>query len=583
MDGVGTGSVLGGRYTTDRRIGARYGVERWTAHDATLGRHIEVLCLPADDARSAPLLDAARRAAAVDSSRLARILDVGRDEALAFVVEEDLTDCTTLTDLVEAGGLPADEVRRITGEVATALDAAAQRGLHHLALTPDDVLRTPDGEIKLRGVATAGVIARTDDVEADQASRTDAVGVVAITYAGLTGLWPRHDDIAGMAPAPRIAGAWAAPSELASGVPRDLDALCRLTLNEDQGPVSPGDFASQIAPWPSTPVVLPARTTPADGVSGATATGSTGESGETGDTAEQTVVLPVRSAGEDHVAGGSADRPRPGRARAAALAGGAAGAGAMGRATDRLTSAARTVSQRAATLTANDDEDAPAPMMPSEPLNRDESRLALVIVAVFVVAALIVGLVGVSRIGSHSTVDFSSGATDGGATTSASASPSGSSEPSPSSSEGSTGLEPLAILSADGFDPLGDQQENNSQAAKVFDGDPKTEWTSERYNTAELGGLKKGVGVIVDLGPNVTAKEIQLILPNAADVTVYVSDERSLSKATAIGEKKDAQGTVTFPVKGNAKGQYVIVWFTKLTKDANGEYRAHLAEVIPRG
>ncbi|HEY5515977.1 MAG TPA: hypothetical protein VIK12_07205, partial [Pengzhenrongella sp.] len=197
---------------------------------------------------------------------------------------------------------------------------------------------------------------------------------------------------------------------------------------------------------------------------------------------------------------------------------------------------------------------------------------------------LIIGIWGVSHIGSGSDLGLGGG-TGAGSTQSSgtkSASPTGTASGSPTGTA-SGALEPLAILSADAFDPLGDNKENNSQVARVYDDNPSTQWTSERYNTADFGGLKKGVGVIVDLGPNVRAKEVDLVLPVAADITVYVASERSLSGATAIGSKSAAQGTVKFPVTGDVSGQYIIVWFTALTQDGNGEYRAHLAEVIPLG
>ena len=47
-------------------------------------------------------------------------------------------------------------------------------------------------------------------------------------------------------------GGVAPPSEIAVGVPNDLDLICRMTLNDDRGPLSPGDLALQIAPWAST-------------------------------------------------------------------------------------------------------------------------------------------------------------------------------------------------------------------------------------------------------------------------------------------------------------------------------------------
>ncbi len=127
--------------------------------------------------------------------------------------------------------------------------------MHHLDLKPEDVLRTPDGDVRVRGLETAAVRAGEDGAEAEDAARRDAVGVVALAYAGLTGLWPLGAGGSGLGPAPRVPGGVAAPSEIAAGVPRDLDAICRLTLNDDQGPTSPGDYARQVAPWPSRQVV----------------------------------------------------------------------------------------------------------------------------------------------------------------------------------------------------------------------------------------------------------------------------------------------------------------------------------------
>ncbi len=600
MDGVGPGTVLGGRYSTDRRIERRLGTERWTAHDATLGRNVEVVCLPSDDPRSAPLLDAARRAAALDSPRLVRILDVGHDEQVSFVVEEDLSDTHSLTALVQEGGLPADEVRRITGELATALDAASQRGLHHLALTPADVLRDPEGEVKVRGIATTSVCAGVDDLESEPASRQDAVGVVSVMYAGLTGLWPGTGDSGGLGRAPRVPSGVAAPSELASGVPRDLDALCRLTLNDDQGPLSPGDYARQVAPWSSVPVALsrpvpaaaatetPSESTPVRPA----AEGRAPRSRQAATQSEPTVVLPVQApaaaaggAGAEGLLGG-AGAAVAGAGSAVADAG-AAVAGAMGRAGERVGSTARRLGQRAASIGSGEDEESPAPLIPSEPLDRSESRVALGIVAAFVVLALFIGIWGVSRIGSQSSLGLGSGATTG-STSTGSAVPSGSASPTGTATGSATGsaaapMEDLAVLSADGFDPLGDHTENNSMAGRVYDGNTSTEWTSERYNTADLGGLKKGVGVIVDIGPNVSAREVDLIMPVAADVTVYLADQRALDGATSLGSQSNARGKVVFPVKAGVTGQYIIVWFTRLTQDDKGEYRAHLAEVIPRG
>lgn len=755
MEGVGPGTTLDGRYTTQRRIEQRHGGERWTADDTTLGRSVVVLCLPDADSRSSALLDAGRRAAGLDAPTLHRVLDVGRERGVAWVVEAEASGSRSLAQLVHEGGLPADEVRRIVGEVATALESASQRGLHHLDLRPEDVLRTLDGEVRVRGVATSAALVELDDLESDDAARRDAVGVVSLAYAGLTGLWP-GDGQTSLGSAPRVLGGVAAPSEIAAGVPRDLDALCRLTLGEDQGPTSPGDFARQIAPWPSRQVAgrstiattsaddprmsakvspvptaptvrtvptaptaptapaapvppTPAALTPAalvtpaspaiapqsttrdevgDGFEddsptrvidrsvldtpvdeGSPVTEAIPVSGspsratrtEVDSTAEFPVVPPApvaptppssgplsshdagddpRDAGvgesEDHdpdvhgsevdhsqrtpgahaQVGAHAAEPAPAgptaaasAAAAAAAAGaamagaGSAVAGAMSRVGSRVGNLSRQVGDRAHEKAAERREfreritapnapgltpegerlrpgtgtdaflEAPAPLVPAQPLTRDESKLALAIVAAFLVLALIIGLWGVSRIGSNTNIDFG-----GVPTRSVKTSPSTAASGAAPSASATTG-EALQILGADGFDPQGDGRENGTRAPRVFDGDPQTVWQSEGYSSAAFGGLKKGVGVSVDLGPNVAAREITLTLGNEADVEVYVSAERSLSGAIKVGEKTDADGTVSFPVKAGTTGQYVIVWFTRLTTEDSGRYRAVLGEV----
>ncbi|QIM22404.1 hypothetical protein G7075_16785 [Phycicoccus sp. HDW14] len=543
---MGPGTVLGGRYTVHRRLAQDRGTERWTADDTTLGRRVSVLVVTSDDHRTAAFLDAARRAGSVAHAVLVRILDVGEDTEVAYVVEEELADARTLADLVTDGGIPGDEVRRITGEVASALESARQRGLHHLDLTPDDVLRTPEGEVRLRGLEVAAVRAGEDGLEPDEAARRDAVGVVALAYAGLTGLWPLGAGAAGLPRAPRVPGGVAAPSEIAAGVPRDLDAICRLTLTDDEGPTSPGDYARQVAPWPSRQVVgrpvVPAAAeaaggddagaadaddvdtddvdaddvgtdeaalvaggpvdAPEDDAPEVTAPGAEADTDDEpevdvddededetdldddapaadGATAALPVIPPLppaepsdaddeptrviaRAEPPDWLHSDTGELPAPARTAALASAAGAAGAvggtagasapaagdvrpstsapddvddpgeddggdtgrgaaagaavaGALGQVGTKVSDFARRAVDKVSELSPDtrvveprtdglDELDAPAPLVPAEPLTKDESKLALGIVVAFLVVALVIGIYGVKQIGANSDV-----------------------------------------------------------------------------------------------------------------------------------------------------------------------------------
>ncbi len=255
MQGVGPGSVLGGRYLVQRRLSQHARYERWAAADQTLERDVVLVCFQAEGPVGSATLDAARRAAGVEDHRLVRVLDVGRDGNLTFVVEEPMPGARSMTVVLGDGGLPSEEARRVVGEAAAALESARARGLHHGALTPRSVLRLEDGTIKVRGLATEAALLEADDATSEEASRGDTVALVGLAYAVMTGRWPLAEGDSGLEAAPRVSGGVAAPSEIAAGVPADLDLLARTTLNEDHGPATPGELAQQIGPWSPVPVL----------------------------------------------------------------------------------------------------------------------------------------------------------------------------------------------------------------------------------------------------------------------------------------------------------------------------------------
>ncbi|WP_345505763.1 hypothetical protein [Terrabacter aeriphilus] len=633
MQGVGPGSVLGGRYAVTSRTSAGAHHERWRADDHTLEREVVLVCFPAASSVAAAALDAARRAAGIEDPRLVRVLDVGTDSGVGFIVEEPLTGAQPLSHLLQGGGLPADEVRRLTGEAATALDKASHRGLHHLALTPSSVLRMPDGGVKVRGLATEAALTDADSLSDERASRADAVGLVKIAYAGLTGRWPLVAVDGGLIPAggpvgletaPTIVGGVAAPSEIAVGVPNDLDLICRMTLGSgERGPVSPGDLALQIAPWPAEAPTSdggggirqrgrdehePTRVLPAVGeVTAALETARPDDAGP-GAPHDRTRedAAPTGAAGAGATgAGAAASGPSPISAAGAA----AAGVAAIG---DRVGSFARAAADKAAARAAERraahddfegedidlddalDEAPPSRLEPPLPVfgrevpeapSGAQSRLALALVGVLVIVALVIGINNVAKIGEHDGAAAPVITVTRTRTPSATPTPS-STTPAPTTTTQAPPAAPVSITGGTGFDPQ-DGTESDRSAAKAFDGDTGTEWRSRWYGTADYNGGKDGLGLLLDLSAPTVVKEVVLDLPAAQDVTVYATDSgstTSLDGAQEVGSASDASGTVTIKATGTLKpASKIIVLITKAAPaEAPNHYRAQVNEVTVR-
>jgi eukaryotic-like serine/threonine-protein kinase len=119
------------------------------------------------------------------------------------------------------------------------------------------------------------------------------------------------------------------------------------------------------------------------------------------------------------------------------------------------------------------------------------------------------------------------------------------------------------------FDPPpGSGVEHDDELAFLVDGDPATRWTTENYNSNRFGGLKPGVGVILQLDGQHRLDELRVTSPSkgwSAEVLVADAPRGSrqawgepVATKTGIGE-----GSTTFELNGRTGGA-VLLWITDL-------------------
>jgi putative peptidoglycan lipid II flippase len=93
-------------------------------------------------------------------------------------------------------------------------------------LRPSSVVITPDGRVKIAGLATEAAM---HGVHVADPAAVDATGIGSLLYAALTGRWPGGPGH-GLPAAPHIDGRVASPRQVRPGVPRLLDEVADRTL-----------------------------------------------------------------------------------------------------------------------------------------------------------------------------------------------------------------------------------------------------------------------------------------------------------------------------------------------------------------
>ena len=84
-------------------------------------------------------------------------------------------------------------------------------------------------------------------------------------------------------------------------------------------------------------------------------------------------------------------------------------------------------------------------------------------------------------------------------------------------------LKELTITQARDFDPQGDDKtENPDEVSLAYDGDPTTRWRTVQYfGNPKLGNLKRGVGLVLDLGTPQPVRSVQLKLSGAGTAVEF--------------------------------------------------------------
>ncbi|WP_179229128.1 murein biosynthesis integral membrane protein MurJ [Parenemella sanctibonifatiensis] len=543
------GLVLAQRYRLEETLSLAWSVQTWRAIDQVLARGVMIRLLPPLDDRSDELLETARRAASATDSRFLRVLDAlpSDDDQVGAAIVNEYADGLSLAELLAQGPLSALEAAWIVREVADALSSMHAQGLHHGQLDPDQVIITRAGNIKIAGFLVIDQL-RHPHTTLDEGERVEAdvAALGKLLYAMLVHRWPGATGF-GMAAAPTThAGVALTPRQVRAGVSPALDRIADRILSPTPRNKQPRLESAQDIVMALTQVL-----------------GTADASGDL----HRRMVDPEQVPDPEEPA-----VPTVADAETQVIP--AVGTSAPRATATSPTTPAPQMGSGPQEGVAPQEAFAPLPVdaVPPPERNRQPRRswlwALLTLVALVVIVSLVAALTQLNR-------ESQTG-------------------PSPEPTPTHTAPVPREIVGAVDFDPEGDDgTENPDEVPNAIDGDPETRWRTLGYlNRSNFGGLKEGLGLVLDLGSPQLVSEVELLLSgdgttveirvpadNRPDLTEPPTD--SADDWTAVSESQviGAEGTITVEPTTT---RYVLVYITDLPQE-DGAYRAGIHEVEVRG
>lgn len=161
----------------------------------------------------------------------------------------------------------------------------------------------------------------------------------------------------------------------------------------------------------------------------------------------------------------------------------------------------------------------------------------------------------------------------------------------PATQEQSGTTETLQIAGAEDLDPQGeDRTENPDLLPLLSDGDPDTGWrTATYFNRPDFGGLKDGVGVVLDLGGPREVEQMRILFgQDGHTFTVYATAPggdvpESLEDLQRISRVTNAAGDVSISFPAGVYTRRIVIWLQEIPPVQEAEFRGDIREVSVTG
>ena len=135
----------------------------------------------------------------------------------------------------------------------------------------------------------------------------------------------------------------------------------------------------------------------------------------------------------------------------------------------------------------------------------------------------------------------------------------------------------VALHAVGNYDPNGSPDSHADTASAATDGNPSTSWYTQTYFSSAFGGLKSGLGLVVDAGSPVRLSRLTVQTPTPGFTAVVENGDSESGPFTPDSSSQAVAASTTFTLHG-ARARYYVVWITMLPPGG----KAEISEVTGR-
>lgn len=156
------------------------------------------------------------------------------------------------------------------------------------------------------------------------------------------------------------------------------------------------------------------------------------------------------------------------------------------------------------------------------------------------------------------------------------------------STSGQAGAEggPIALTSVSVVDFSEQTPDPSTNVSNVISGSTPA-WRTDVYKSSpNFAGLKKGLGLMFNLGGDRTVKTVTVRTTTPGfnvELRTASSATATLDKTTLVGTGNVISETTNLPIPRAAQSQYLMVWITDLPTGPNGGYQAVINQITMNG